>query len=115
MPRKLRTIADLTDLAFKALADALFPVPPRAPRAPKVKQPKVAKVKTQRQGPTLYEILGVDRKASAAVIEAAWKAQARELHPDRNKSADAAKRMAMVNHAHDVLSDPAKRKEYDRR
>lgn len=82
---------------------------PKAPRAPKAR-----KSERERVGPTLYETLGVDRKASATVIEAAWKAQARDLHPDRNKSADAARRMAAVNNAHDVLGDAAKRREYDR-
>lgn len=82
--------------------------PPKAPKVPK--QPKARK----ESGPTLYQVLGVDRTAEPEVIEAAWKAKARLYHPDRNKTASAAEKIKAVNNAHDVFSDPEKRKEYDR-
>lgn len=100
--------------------DEVIPKPPRQPRRknikpPKVKTPKTPKpAKLERQGPTLYQVLGVDAKAEPEVIEAAWKAKARLYHPDRAKGAQAAEKMKSVNAAHDTLSDPIKRREYDR-
>ncbi len=61
-----------------------------------------------------YEVLGVDRGASADAIRKAYRGLAREFHPDVNKSADASTRFAEVQEAYDVLSDAEKRKAYDR-
>ncbi len=61
-----------------------------------------------------YEVLEVDRGASAAAIRKAYRRLARQYHPDVNKSADAATRFAEVQEAYDVLSDADKRKAYDR-
>lgn len=59
-----------------------------------------------------YGILALPRSASADEIKHAYQL-ARELHPDVNKSPDAAKKFAEIQQAYDVLSDDAKRKEYD--
>ena len=89
----------------------------RVGKAPKVKKPKAERAPKrephQRSEPTLYEVLGVDAKAEPEVIEAVWKAKARLYHPDRNKSAMVVERMKVINAAHDLLSDPIKRREYD--
>jgi curved DNA-binding protein len=61
-----------------------------------------------------YEVLGVDRDAPADAIRSAYRRLARELHPDVNKAPDAAKRFTEVQEAYDVLSDEAKRRNYDR-
>ena len=61
-----------------------------------------------------YEVLEVDRGASAEAIRKAYRRLARQYHPDVNKSADAATRFAEVQEAYDVLSDAEKRKAYDR-
>src|SRR3982751_5154374 len=62
----------------------------------------------------LYSVLGVDRKASADEIKKAYRKLARQYHPDRNPDDKAAEeKFKEVSAAHDVLSDPEKRKEYD--
>ncbi|MCY7412176.1 MAG: DnaJ domain-containing protein, partial [Salinibacterium sp.] len=60
-----------------------------------------------------YEVLGVDRSASAEDIKKSYRRLARELHPDVNPSGDAAERFKLVTHAYDVLSDPRERQQYD--
>lgn len=60
-----------------------------------------------------YEILGVPKTASQDDIKKAYRKLARKYHPDVSKEADAAQRMAEVNEANTVLSDPEKRTAYD--
>ena len=60
-----------------------------------------------------YKTLGVARDATADDIKKAYRKLARKYHPDVSKEADAAARMAEVNEANTVLSDPEKRAAYD--
>lgn len=60
-----------------------------------------------------YEVLDLPRDADAAAIEAAWKAAAKKYHPDVNKMAGARELFEQARAAHDVLSDPKKRAEFD--
>ena len=60
-----------------------------------------------------YKILGVGHDASADDIKKAYRKLARKYHPDVSKEPDAAARMAEVNEANTVLSDPEKRAAYD--
>src|SRR5664279_878828 len=61
-----------------------------------------------------YAALGVAKDAESSVIKKAYRKLARELHPDKNPGdAKAEARFKEVSEAYDVLSDSAKRKEYD--
>src|SRR5579883_1058498 len=62
-----------------------------------------------------YEVLGVDRKASASEIKSAYRRLAKKLHPDANKNdPKAAIRFAELNAAHELLGDDEKRRAFDR-
>jgi DnaJ-class molecular chaperone len=62
-----------------------------------------------------YEVLGVDRKASAADIKSAFRRWAKKLHPDANKNdPKAASRFAELNAAYEILGEDDKRKAFDR-
>src|SRR5271163_1657013 len=62
-----------------------------------------------------YDVLGVDRKASAGDIKSAYRKLAKKLHPDANKNdPKSASRFAELNAAHELLADDDKRKAFDR-
>jgi len=64
---------------------------------------------------TLYDTLGVAKSASADEIKKAYRKLARQYHPDKNPGDAAAEaRFKEVQTAYDVLSNPDKRKQYDR-
>jgi DnaJ-class molecular chaperone len=63
-----------------------------------------------------YDILGVPRNASADDVKKAFRRRAREFHPDLHtgaKKTEMEKKFKELNEAHEVLSDPDKRKKYD--
>jgi curved DNA-binding protein len=63
---------------------------------------------------TYYDVLGVPRDASAEDIRRAYRALARQYHPDVNKEPGAADRFKEISEAYQVLRDPEKRARYDR-
>ena len=66
-----------------------------------------------------YEILGVEKTATADELKLAYRKLAKKYHPDMYVSAseqekkDAEAKFKDVNHAYEVLSDPQKRAAYD--
>ena len=61
-----------------------------------------------------YQVLGVPASADAAAIKKAYRALAKQYHPDANpNNAQAAERFKEISEAHTVLSDAEKRKQYD--
>src|ERR1700760_802917 len=65
--------------------------------------------------PDYYKTLGVGKGASDEEIKKAYRKLARQYHPDRNPGdKQAEERFKEISQAHDVLSDPDKRKAYDR-
>jgi molecular chaperone DnaJ len=61
-----------------------------------------------------YDLLGVSRDASDADIKRAFRALARELHPDVSSAPDADSRFREIVEAYEVLSDSDRRATYDR-
>jgi curved DNA-binding protein len=62
-----------------------------------------------------YKILGVGKDASQDDIKKAFRKLARQHHPDANKGdKKSEEKFKEINEAYEVLSDPEKRKMYDR-
>jgi DnaJ-class molecular chaperone len=69
----------------------------------------------QTAAPDHYAALGLDRGCTDAQIRAAYRLLARQAHPDVNGgSPEAVARTQALNAAHETLSDPGRRREYDR-
>ena len=65
--------------------------------------------------PDHYATLGLDRGCTAAQIRSAYRLLSKQHHPDVNHgSSDAVGRSQELNAAHEILSDPGKRRAYDR-
>ena len=61
-----------------------------------------------------YKILELDKSATTDQIKRAYRKLARKYHPDLNPdNKEANKMFQQINEAHEVLSDPEKRKKYD--
>lgn len=62
-----------------------------------------------------YKVLDISKNATEAEIKTAYRKMARKLHPDLNPDdKNAHKKFQQVNEANEVLSDPEKRKKYDK-
>ena len=63
-----------------------------------------------------YEILGINKSASAAEVKASYRKKALEWHPDRHQGSDkeeAERKFKEINEAYQILSDPSKKSAYD--
>ncbi|MGB1818383.1 MAG: DnaJ domain-containing protein, partial [Candidatus Poseidoniaceae archaeon] len=61
-----------------------------------------------------YEVLGVEKNADDKELKQAFRILARRYHPDKNDAEDAESRFKEIQEAYAVLSDPEKRRQYDR-
>ena len=65
--------------------------------------------------PDLYEVLEVERNATADELKKAYRRLARQYHPDANPGDAASEaRFKEVSQAYEILSDPERRANYDR-
>ena len=67
----------------------------------------------ERNWKNYYEILQVSPNAELSVIAAAYKRLAQSHHPDKMKDPASTTRMADINEAYEVLSNPIRRSNYD--
>jgi len=66
--------------------------------------------------PNYYELLGIDSTASQEEIKQAYLRKVKEWHPDKNleRTQEAEEKTKVLNEAYHILSDPERRKTYDR-
>ena len=75
--------------------------------------PRSVREPRRRDSVDWYEVLEVSPRASQVVIHAAYRALARESHPDRNPTPEALQRIQQVNAAFWVLGNQENRARYD--
>ena len=63
--------------------------------------------------PDYYAVLQIETTASQNEIKSQFRKLAKKWHPDRKQTDDAEEKMAQINTAYEVLSDPKRRKMYD--
>lgn len=92
--------------------DAFTPIKPSAKFRPRPKSKASAPAPDSQ--PSLYDILGLSPRAAPETIAASYKALAKKYHPDISKDPLRESKIRAINEAHGILSDPHKRKIYDK-
>ncbi|GMM33748.1 hypothetical protein DASC09_010730 [Saccharomycopsis crataegensis] len=62
-----------------------------------------------------YQQLGISKNSTASEIKSAYKKLALKYHPDKNKEVGAQEKFKLIVDSYNVLSDPTKKSEYDRK
>ena len=99
-------------------------MPPPPQEASKLPQQGVDKKQEEQAGTSrrvdentdFYEVLGIERSASAEDIKKAYRKEALHWHPDKNmdtNAEEAGRRFKLINEANEVLSNDEKRRDYD--
>ena len=66
--------------------------------------------------PNYWSLLGVSPECDSTELKLAFRKEARKWHPDLNKNdVNAEERFKLINEAYAILSDPKKRKEWERK
>jgi hypothetical protein len=65
-------------------------------------------------GPNHYETLEIAPTATPVELKRTYRRLALQYHPDHNSSSEAHERFMAINEAYQTLSDPIKRRQYDR-
>src|SRR5437870_2524686 len=63
--------------------------------------------------PTLYDVMGLAQTATQVEVKKRYRELARSHHPDVAKSPESANQFREINEANSILSDPARRANYD--
>lgn len=61
----------------------------------------------------LYGILGISKNSDQDMIKRAYRKLASKWHPDKNSSTEATDKFQQIEEAYRILSDPAKKSQYD--
>ncbi len=102
--------------AVGALVSARRRAPPALPRTSRDASSNAGAPAAAAADADAYQVLGVAKDADEDSLKAAFKVLAKRWHPDVHSEAtkmEAQARFQEVNEAYQVLSDAAKRKQYD--
>ncbi|RPB03240.1 hypothetical protein L873DRAFT_1670133 [Choiromyces venosus 120613-1] len=88
-----------------------FPVPRNSNRSQRRSFHSTPRSQTAVKDP--YSALGVTKTASTSEIKKAYYALAKKWHPDQNKEPEAREKFQQVQSAYEILSDPAKKEQFD--
>lgn len=65
------------------------------------------------KGPNYYQLLQIRRDTPMSMVKKAYRSLSLELHPDKNKAANAADEFRKIQQAFDVITDKSKRRDYE--